>query len=94
MQTAVGDEPSISWRLGLRLVILSLTGGVRAEEEAVGVVGFGGLARVEEGDEWRVPGERATTHDSLSGNHWQVRLGQSSACVITTSYRYGAFFFL
>lgn len=33
-------------------------------------------------------------YDSLSGNHWHVKLGQSSAWVITTSYRYGAFFFL
>ncbi|SRR5713226_9178665 len=38
--------------------------------------------------------EREVAHDSLSGNHWQVRLGQSRACVIMRSYRYGAFFFL
>lgn len=30
----------------------------------------------------------------MSGNHWHVRLGQSSAWVMTTSYKYGAFFFL
>jgi hypothetical protein len=34
------------------------------------------------------------TYVSLSGNHWHVRLGQSSACAMTRSYRYGEFFFL
>lgn len=34
------------------------------------------------------------TYDSLSGNHWHVKLGQSRAWVMTRSYKYGAFFFL
>lgn len=33
------------------------------------------------------------TYLVTSGNHWAVRLGHSSACVITRSYRNGVFFF-
>ena len=39
------------------------------------------------------PRTEPLTHLSLSGSHWQVRDGQSRACVMTRSYRKGEFFF-
>ncbi len=75
-------------------VVLRLAGGVRAEEETVDSIWFvwrsgrgvhSSIRRLCRGE---------STDDSLSGNHWHVRLGHDNAEVITTSYRYGEFFFL
>ena len=73
-------------------VVLRLARGVRTEKQSVDGVGL--VLRA--GERFVRERERRTrnTYDSLSGNHWQVRLGQSNACVTTRSYRYGAFFFL
>ena len=73
-------------------VVLCLARGVRAEKQSVDGVGlvWGARERAVRGRSL----EQASTHDSLSGNHWHVKLGQSNACVMTRSYRYGAFFFL
>lgn len=73
-------------------VVLCLARGVRAEKQSVDGVGlvWRTVERLVRGREPRTD----DTHDSLSGNHWHVRLGQSNACVMTRSYRYGAFFFL
>ena len=61
-------------------VVGRLARRVRAEKQAVDrvwLVGRPGWEREISSRGGRVDG--CTAHDSLSGNHWQVRLGQSSA---------------
>ena len=97
----VRTRPGARWDLhGRDLEVVSrLSGRVGAQQQAVGRVGLvGGAARgvvivSSSGKKGGGLGPQ-DAHVSLSGNHWQVRLGQSSAWVIIRSYRYGAFFFL
>lgn len=72
---------------------MGLAGGVSPKEQAVSGVGLVGRSLTGLDRGW-LERRECNTYDSLSGNHWHVKLGQSRACVMTRSYRYGAFFFL
>lgn len=66
-------------------IILCLTGRVSTQQETMHRVRLirGPVVSVSD----KTYEQQTSTYDSLSGNHWHVRLGQSSACVMTTSYK-------
>jgi len=78
-------------------VILRLSRGMCSKEKSMDSVGL--ICRPVTNSQLTYEIEEAKrlkhqTYVSLSGNHWHVSVGQSNACVMTRSYRYGAFFFL
>lgn len=78
------------WKLdsGYLQIILGLAGSVGSQQQSVGRIGLAGWPIINP-MRGALPRPRRDneTYDSLSGNHWHVRLGQSRACVMTTSYK-------